>query len=325
MSGRVRFDLQALSAGARNADQLAVTFGELTGSVRTISLHGLEPSTRARTQGAVQRAAQLSQRACHRSERQARAIRQRSALARRADAALGGFLRFSGPILKHAATDVPSQYDITGYLNDLRKTSREILKTITVEDRQARKKLKYALSQYEAYRTRQRKWPDAEAMRREMRRPNSPYNRQIRRLRDLERRTRFLDAPERFAGKLPKGLTKNPIVKRVPLLGPALGYAGAKAEGRSNADAAGKTAAQTAGAAAGGAAGGAVCGAVAAGTFGIGAATCPVMILGGSVIGDRIAGAAYDPVKKLGGKAIKGVKGAVKGIPNPVKAIKGLL
>lgn len=309
MSGNVCFQPTLLDAAARNALGLTQTLDEAGSAIRGVPLHGLEPSTRGRTEAAVQRAAALSDRACSTAKAQGPALRRRASLARRADS--GGFagaLRAVGaPEAWKEFWKLPNGYDLTGYFDSLREGTRHALKVQLKENVAARDKLKYAKQAYYDKRYgawRRHEWKSPEAMRKALSRPGNKY---IGPLRRLEKKTRFLD-PER----LPGALGRNPIVKRVPLVSIGAGYAGGKAEGRSDADAAGKTAAQTAGSALGAGAGGLLCGSATVATLGMGAATCPVLIFAGGVVGDKVAGAVYDPVKKAAGKVADALRGKVR-------------
>ncbi len=257
----------------------------------------------------MQRAAALTDRACSTAQAQAPALRRRASLARRADS--GGF----GATLRNIGSSepwrefwkLPNGYDLTGYFDSLRAGARHAIKVQLKENVDSVAKLKYAKAAYHDKRFgawRRHEWKSPEAMQKALSRPGNKY---VGPLRRLEKKTRFLD-PER----LPGALGRNPIVKRVPVVSTGAGYAGAKAEGRSNVDAAGKTAAQTAGSALGAGAGGILCGSATVASLGLGAPTCPVLIVAGGIVGDKVAGAIYDPVKKAAGNIRDSLRGKVR-------------
>jgi hypothetical protein len=290
-----------------NVDELASSAGKANGlsaklystglATSAVSLDGIEPSVVGRTRSALHRANALATSASHTAEQQVTAMQKKASLLRTADAgrtkggpSIGAILSGLGKAL--VAT---SGWDLTSYLNDAREKSRAAIERRMSKDLKARKKLKYAEKIWNDPKEswRRKKWASPEAMRRDLRR-KSPSA-----IRNLERKTRLLN-PSKV---LSPGVRNNPIVKgiakKAPLIGPALSFSGNLAGGASPADAAGKTAVTTAGGMAGGAAGAAACGAVAASTFGIGAATCPALTIGGSILGDKVAGVAYDGAKKL--------------------------
>ena len=307
MSGKVCFQPALLDAGARNAAGLGDTLHQVASSVRQVSLQGLEPSTRGRTEAAVQRAAALSDRACSTAKAQAPALRRRASLARRADqGGLGVNIKKFGQQSWDEFWKLPNGYDLTGYFDSLREGARHAIEVQLKENVDSVSKLKYAKAAYYDKRFgawRRKEWKSPEAMRKALSRPGNKY---IGPLRRLEKKTRFLDP-----AKLPGKLGRSPIVKKVPVVSIGAGYLGAKAEGRTDVDAAGKTAAQTAGSTLGAGGGAMACGTAAAATFGLGAATCPVFIFTGGVIGDKVAGAVYDPVKKATGKITDALKGKI--------------
>ena len=90
-------------------------------------------------------------------------------------------------------------------------------------------------------------------------------------------------------------LLRNPAIRGLrflgrgmPIIGAGLTYGSHVLDGDSQAESIGGTVGATVGGLAGGAAGGAACGAVGASTFGLGLATCPVLIAGGGLVGGLI-------------------------------------
>ena len=193
----------------------------------------------------------------------------------------------------------PNGWDAAGALLNLRQEGREWLKRTRADLGNVRRKLKWA----------QRYWDENAWVRRQFKSPRDLQRNAgkglAKMVRDLEKRTRLLDRLDP-AANLPKGLRNNPILKRAPLAGDLLTFGEGLGEGRSVPDAAGKAAAQRAGGAGGAALGGVACGTAAAATLGLGAATCPVLIGGGAIVGDFVVGKAYDPIIKPAGGAIVG-------------------
>lgn len=299
-----------LDQAAGGAVKLADALDRAEKAITGVALSGLPPSAMTRAQAAKTSAVSVTRQAESDSRAQAPKLRKRADLARKAD---GYAYQFFTDLM-----NPPSPYDVAGYIDELRLGLRGNIRGNIEKETLARKKYKHAKKLWESEPWRQKKWSDPRKMFKELKR--TPINQ----IRKGEKIAKYLDAKSlvpkgvrtspivRSVGA--SGVVRNPIVRKlgskIPLIGAGFTYLGNKNDGedRSDLDAAVKTGVQMAGSAAGGAAGAAVCGGATAATLGLGAATCPVLIFGGAVIGDKVAGALYDPGKKAIGALADGGK-----------------
>ncbi len=328
MSG-VRFDPPVMIRAAGRLEAIAEDLGGAAAAVRGVPTAGLPPelATSARVvlseAGCDLGAAQAT------TDRAAREIVRRAALAVALDDGGGGrgiaadlrrLKKGLGTSWRRFLADLkdPNGWDAAGLLNTIRKEGREWLTDTRTELGRTRK-LKWAQRYWDENAWVRRRFKSAKDL---QKLASHTFGMEVR---DLEKATRLLDRLDP-AGHLPKGLRKNPLTKRIPGLGEALTFSEGISEGRGVPEAAEKAAAQAAGSAGGAALGGAACGTAAAASFGLGAATCPVLITGGAFVGDYVVGKAYDPfIKPVSGVVADGGKKVVEGGKKVVGFVGGLV
>lgn len=311
MSERIVFDVPAMLRAGGRLDALGGELSGLQGAVGGVSTAGFPPDLAGLARGELAHVKGDLASASTATVTQGEGIMRRAVQAQALDNAgdLDPNVRVH-PIKGLRGAD---PFDLQGflgglgttgitaarYLNGAREAGRTWLRESREPLRRAGRSAKWAQKLYDENGWARKLYGSPEGLRRNI----GSLNKTIRR---LDKATKVLDKLDPIE-HLPPALRRNPLLRKAPIVGPILGFGGNLASGREPLDAAGRTAAETAGGAGGAVVGGALCGTAAAATFGLGAATCPVLTYGGGIAGGFAGGAVYDhadDVVKLPGKVV---------------------
>jgi len=329
VSGSIRFEPSAMLDASGRLLALAEELEAATGATRGVSTAGFPPHLAAVAHATLAGVAGDLAGARATTGREARAI---VAVALRAialdkggastglDIDLHKLAKGAGDSLKKFLEHLndPMDWAVAGFLEALRSAGRGYLKESRDLPLARIRRLKWAKAYWEKNAWVRRQYASPRAL-------QKSGAALAKRLRDIEKRTRWLDRldPVEY---LPKALRDIPLIRRIPVLGGALSFGAAIGEGRDVPDAAGKAATETAASVVGGMGGAALCGTAAAATFGLGAATCPALIGIGAIGGGIVGGAVYDPlVKPVAGVVGDGIETVVGGGKKVVHFVGGLL
>lgn len=320
---KIEFDVPAMLTGGGRLEALGESLGGLAGEVAGISLAGLPPDVMGVAQGRLGRVQGDLRTAGLDTATAGSSVLGKAARVLILDGGgdIGG-LPFGGTVkgwpggakgkgqadspLDRILAALALPLTVAGQLESARAVGRKWVTETKGDLRKASRKIARALDYYAKYPWVRRMYASPE----DLRQSGAGLRNRIN---VINRRTRILDAVD-LNRRLPPVLRNSRLGRSVPLLGSALAFGGALAEGRSVPDAAGKTVATTIGGGLGAAGGSAACGAVTIGTGGLAAATCPTLIFGGGALGGFVADKAYDPVIKPVGKFVIQAPGKIVGL-----------
>lgn len=328
MSPAIKLDAAGLEEASNRADSLGRDIQVLARQAKSISLAGLPPTAIGWAKAGLTEASSKADAAADSAVRQRHQLRRRAALARRADTAR---------TLRGLGQGVDALENVLAKLDTVRVEGSKGLLIKTSRELGAAKNVGNARRLWQASKWRQKKWATPDDMYRHLKANKAKLTKLHRHAMQLKQ---YDDQIKQLGNRVPPSvrnlpqhipssvrnspLVRNPVTRRVPVVGAGIGFAADLAGGDSLQTAAGKTAASTAGSALGGAAGAATCAGIAAGTFGIGAATCPVMIAGGTIAGGIAGEYVYKNAKKIADGGRKAVDAAKRVVGTVVPSKKKL-
>lgn len=333
----ISFDVPAMLRAGGRLDAVAGLLDGAAASVGNVSTAGFPPELASLTRTTTSEAQCALRSASRTTLTQGEDILSRAGRVLLADAAGGGLdLSPFGPphawkgkgggsdphnigaLLDDVKSGVPAAGLIFGVLNTARNQGREWLDRY----QEASRDLNKANELWKKHAWARRMYPTPHDLKTNVMRSGRAIQRADRITEKLRKLDKFND--------LPGAIRNNPALKKLVTAGNAASIAVDLVKGRRIDDAAIKAAVQTAASAGGAAAGGAACGTAAAATFGLGAATCPVLTTTFSVGAGWVAGKLYDPLKPVVKDGVKVLKYTPQGQAidkaiGGVKAVGGLI